>query len=267
MDISMKLEKCDQRSDPAQRTKYNFAEFRDKETARNFANHNWHNLSYEHIAQAERIDILNDKSTALQAACETAASMTLSQIEVQPKRPWISNNALKLIEGRNKARISKDWNHEKYMTKAIKLSVKADRSTWWNNLIANDSWADIRNLRKPPKHAQGRLLNLTGDNVFSNHRAETLAEYFEKMQWHIRPEAHVELRPKIFDLLPVKLSEIAINEIQDTIAHLKIKKSPGPDNIVPEMWRAFRSNDNLMTWDLDFCNDCWRNAQTPKDWI
>ena len=91
---------------------------------------------------------MNDKSTALQAACEIAASMTLSQIEVQPKRPWISNNTLSLIEERSKARISKDWKNEQDMTKAIKLSVKADKSTWLNNLIENGSWVDIHNLRK-----------------------------------------------------------------------------------------------------------------------
>ena len=50
-----------------------------------------------------------------------------------------------------------------------------------------------------------------------------------------------KLRPKLFDVLPVELSDIAMSEDQDTIAHLKIKNSPGPDSIVPEIYRFFRS--------------------------
>ena len=117
------------------------------------------------------------------------------------------------MEQRNEARIRKDWDHEKYMNKLIKYSVKIDRSLWLNDLISNASWTQIRKLRKPPKNAQGRLLNIHGDHVFTNERAETLAEYYEKMQWHIRPEAHVEIRDKIFDTLPDILDAILLNRI------------------------------------------------------
>ena len=146
---------------------------------------------------------------------------------------------------RNKVRIRKDLNHGKQINKLIKYSVKIDRSLWLNDLISNASWTEIRKLRKPPKNAQGRVLNIHGDHVFTNEGAETLAEYYEKMQWHIRPEAHVEIRDKIFDTLPVILDAISLNEIKDAISHLKMKKSPGSDGIVSEMWRAFLSNNDL----------------------
>ena len=76
---------------------------------------------------------------------------------------------------------------------------------------------------------------MNGKHVFSNNRAETLAEYYEKMQWHVRPEAHVQLRPKLFDDLPVDLDGITVEEVRTAIKHLKLKKSSGPDGILPEM--------------------------------
>ena len=76
---------------------------------------------------------------------------------------------------------------------------------------------------------------MDGKHVSSNDRAEILAEYYEKMQWRVRPEAHVQLRPKLFDNLPVELDGITVEEVRTAIKHLKLKKSSGPDGISPEM--------------------------------
>ncbi len=49
------------------------------------------------------------------------------------------------------------------------------------------NWSQLKTLRKGNFISKGCLQNLTNEVIPSNKQAETLAEYFEKIQWKIRP--------------------------------------------------------------------------------
>ena len=90
-------------------------------------------------------------------------------------------------------------------------------------------------------------MNLKGDLVFSEERAETLSEYFEKLQWHVRPDTIIIQRPSIFDMLHIDVGSIKQEEIEQAIKELKKNKSAGPDEIIPEMWKSFLHDGEIMT--------------------
>ena len=69
----------------------------------------------------------------------------------------------------------------------VKAPVKHDRSKWLDKLLQDGNWGEIRKLRKGFKLQQGRLRNMDGELVSSEERAETLAEYYEKIRWAVRP--------------------------------------------------------------------------------
>ena len=73
--------------------------------------------------------------------------------------------------------------------------MKKDRELWLQSLAESGSWADIKKLRKPPRPAQGRLEDIRGKLIESDQRAEAMAEYLEKIQWRVRPDAIITERP------------------------------------------------------------------------
>ena len=118
----------------------------------------------------------------LQSAFQKASSNILTSSKARPKHPWISDATLSFIEKRNRERARGDWRQEKQLTRIIKNSVKKDREQWLQSLAGSGRWADIRRIRKPDQAAQGRLKDLQGNLVYSDSRAETMAEYLERIQ-------------------------------------------------------------------------------------
>ena len=103
-------------------------------------------------------------------------------MQATAKHPWISSATLTLIDQRSSARLAKDIFNERRIHKQIKISVKNDRSKWLNTLLQTGEWQQETKLRKGVQPKQGRLRNLSGELVSSEERADTLAEYLEKVQ-------------------------------------------------------------------------------------
>ena len=121
--------------------------------------------------------------TAMATSFQQSAVRCLHQTKRQARKPWISSRTLHLLEERDKARTSRNLHLEKMLHGQVKHSVKMDRSQWLDDLLKTGDWNEIRRLRKGHRPQSGRLKNADGNVVESDQRAETLANYFESVQW------------------------------------------------------------------------------------
>ncbi len=143
------------------------------------------------------------------------------------------------IERRNHAR--RDQNHEleRDLNKQIRQSAKVDRGLWLSSMLHDGSWSNVRKLRKPQTWKQGRLRNLQGELALNTERAETMAEYLERVQWSVR---FAELVPEAAELfseaLPIEESPFRPDELRLVLRHLANRKDCGDDNIAAEFWKA-----------------------------
>ena len=186
---------------------------------------------------------------------------------MQPRRPWITERTLDLIEKRNTARQIGDHYAERALNKAIKQSAKMDRKVWLNISLDGGNWSAIRSLTRQRKHKQGRLRDLNGQFVDSSMRAETLAEYLEKVQWAVHFADAVPQRTPAFETLrDIKLSSFTASELKEVVSKLKRDRAPGSDGVPAEFWQALATNDAAANMLLRLCNACWANKAIPPSW-
>ena len=124
---------------------------------------------------------LNHISETLQSAFQHATT-SLPVLPMKPKRPYISNATLHLIEQREVTRREGHFERELEMNRVVKKAVADDKSKYLRTLAGSRCWKDIKLLRKPLQPQQGRLQNVAGYLTDSNERAKTLTEYLEKIQ-------------------------------------------------------------------------------------
>ena len=219
------------------------------------------------MAVSEDTDNIDLFYAGLVDAFATAEGNTLPRRTAVPKRPWISNRTLALIEERCIERRRLHLENERRLTKAIKSSIKNDRAVWLESILASGDWGEIRKLRKGQKVAQGRLKNMTGEMVSSDCRAETLAEHLEKVQWTVRPTTLGSTAPITDKLLPVKTAEISEEELIKAAKSLKKNRAMGLDGVPSEFWKiVLLPGSEGARRVLQFCNLCWKGRKVPQAW-
>ena len=216
---------------------------------------------------AAQPDGLDQYFAMMTDAFQAAAAETLPKVPVKRQRPWISNRTLELLNQRAEARHSGAFEAERALAKAIRQSVKQDRSNWLNDLVATGGWDAVRKLRKEPACAQGRLRDGSGSIVDSDRRPALLADHLERVQWRVRETVAPGDRPVLGEQLSVNMADITPNELKKAAHRLKRKRASGLDGVPGEFWRAIiESGSSAMLWALDFCNLCLRKRCVPEDW-
>ena len=109
-------------------------------------------------------------------------------------------------------------------------------------------------------------MDMMGQLVSSEHRAQTMAEYLAEVQWAVRPAPLVPGRLPIFGPLPVDEGCIKFGEVIAALKHLKWNKAAGLDNIPPELWKALLHDQDACEWLRTFCDMRWRLQRTPEAW-
>ena len=69
--------------------------------------------------------------------------------------------------------MAKNEIEEKRLNQEIKRSAKRDRTQWLEKLAESGSWESVKHLRRPKKNAQGRLMDMNGNYVFSHERDDS----------------------------------------------------------------------------------------------
>ena len=172
-----------------------------------------------------------------------------------------------MLAQRGTARESKSFELEKLLNCRVKASVKQDRRVWLDTLLANGDWGEVRKLRKGFKPNQGRLRNLEGEQVRSEQRAETLAEYLEKIQWAVRPIEPLQHTDHLGPDLAVDDGQISEAEVAAAGRLLNQRRASGRDDIPPEFWKAVTvEGSDACQWAVALCQKCWDEGAVPDAW-
>ena len=200
-------------------------------------------------------------------------------VTAKSHRPWTSGRTLRFIDERNIARSAGSLIEEKRLNALVKKSVQQDKRSWFHAALSEQDWNAIRRLKKGFVPSQGRISNQAGELISSEHKAETMASFFEKMQWHVRADTSISDEPHIYDQLPVRLCDFTKEEILHIISKLRKKKSAGHDDIPAEFWIACvgtrwdglqkkkeSKSEPILEWLQQFCNLMWQNKCIPAEW-
>ena len=211
------------------------------------------------------------KSSCWSQHCEAVAAIarkTLADVAQKPRKPWISEATLSLLEQLRAARQSNDWDSEKALRKQVRKAARQDRSKWLENLAASGDWSCIAKLRKGKQKNQGRLRDASGDLVSSDLRAETFATHLETVQWRVRPVTLVpDTRPALHEALNVDCQPFALNELRKAIAKMSSGKATVDKDIPVECFKALaQEGDQYLQWLLSICNECWLTKAVPSEW-
>ena len=108
------------------------------------------------------------------------AQRVLPAKAAQAARPWISEATLHLIQLRNAARMRNDRGDVLLLNRRIRNAARNDRKRWLEGQLVSGDWREIRKLSKG-NATLGRLKDRSGNVVSTEARAETLAEYYERV--------------------------------------------------------------------------------------
>ena len=259
--VNMRIEKTERK---IARPRVDWTQLRDPQVARAFA--------IEFVEARERTDADSENPSdnqwkAFAECAQLAAGHILPKRSVSRNRPWIQSRTLALIEERNAARHTGDYYTEMELNKKIRQSAKSDRRDWLNRMLIEKDWTAVRRLTRGCKRKQGRLKDSEGRCVDSEHRAETLADYYENVQWAVRPGALVVERQHLGEELNVNIGPISYDEIATAASKMRSGRASGVDDLPAEVWKALLAKgSSAAIWITDLCNDIMSNNVLPKQW-
>ena len=220
----------------------------------------------EKVLQETQMQSLNDRASGIEVAMHAAAADTL-YAGSQKKRPWISSTTLALIQQRELVRAMGDRDGELLLNRQIRKAAKQNRREWLESMLAGGSWSAVRRLRRKPAVKPTQIKNERGELVDSHARSNTMADYFENVQWKVSlAELVPEMQYNLGDDLPVKCENFDIEELRAALRCLAAGKASGIDDIPPDFWKVMLQNDGALVILLDLCRTCWDQKDIPEDW-
>ena len=114
------------------------------------------------------------------------------------------------------------------------------------------------------------MQDLSGNLVESTSRAETFAEYYEKVQWvdvsaGQGPQPIPSQQPRD-PTLPVSAESFTLKELRALLKKLGQGRACGPDWIPAELWIAFADDDGALQHLLLLCSKAWNCKCIPESW-
>ncbi len=90
----------------------------------------------------------NSFAATIRKTAQAAANANLPHTRALPRRPWISERTLSLIDERAEARATRQYEQEIHLNKRIKQSVRADKDQWLQDLVADGTWMGVKALKQ-----------------------------------------------------------------------------------------------------------------------
>ena len=108
---------------------------------------------------------------------------------------------------------------------------------------------------------------MEGELVSSEQRAETLAEYLEKVQWAVRPMQPFQHSDHLGAELMVETGAITEAEVVKAGRSLNKHRASGKDSIPPEFWKTVTvQGSKACQWAVALCQKCWEVGAVPESW-
>ena len=118
-----------------------------------------------------------------------------------------------------------NYDDERKLHKQIRGCIKDNKKKWLNDQLSGGGWGAIKSLKKGPTKKPMQVRGADNMLVSSEERADTLADYFEKVQWKVR---FANLTPSnlanLGDELPVSVGPFLEIEVRDDLKFLSVGK-------------------------------------------
>ena len=243
-----------------------------------YARWDFANASQESIAAMnreieERLDRTNLQGGGLSQVWEQLSNTYAKAIEhhvpkivFKPKKPWISEDTLQLIEQRGRLRVQGDMEAVAKLNRDIRKAAKQDKRTWLDEQLQTGDWGPVTNLRKPFRQQVLTLRsNESQPEAHTATNADIYADHLANSQWK---EAGLPEGLSDFPVLqaPPTISETTISEeeVRAAIKQSKSGRRGGKDRIPNEFWKVLQGKgfDALLA----LFRQCWDAKGSPEQW-
>ena len=250
-----------QKIKPIKQRSVNLQALRNPEVAKEFSSSVISRMSQ--IADSQDCEEYNRHHTK---SISEVSSSFLPSLCMRQRNPWVASSTLELLDQYHFARQLGNYALEKELNAVAKKNIKEDKTQWIKSIAATGDFKQIRTLRKLKAKQQCRLMNSNGELVFSDQRAETLADHLQNIQWAVHPCAAIPTGDPLGPTLNVDEKEISEEEVREAIAKLKNRKASGPDGIVGEYFKALARTPSGLNLIVELCRLCWESKALPSSW-
>ena len=272
--IQLRLKKLSSRSH--QGWKVDVSRLRDETIKRSYSC-----VLERNMGNVKPTDDLEEHTSAISKAIKNAAESTIPARKAS-RKPWISEETLKLADEKRKLRLDKTVSAEharlyKDFCKKVKKSARQDKENWIQNQCEEvDRGLQVGNTRQ----AYSLIKVLKNKfaprlNVIRNAEGKMLQSKDEiKQRWtqycsslykdHGGGDQMVKELEEITPPNNENPQDILYTEVERAIRSLKCNKSPGPDGITAEMLQA--GGEQLARQIHKLCNKAWQDGTIPEEW-
>ena len=125
----------------------------------------------------------------------------------------------------------------------------------------------MRSLRKKTATHATQIRGVSGEIVEDELRGDTLADYFEHVQWKV---SYAGLVPggveQLGHTLPMTVENFSMHELTSALKALAAGKAAGHDDVPPEFWKVLLTSDAALVELLGLCKACWVEKDVPSQW-
>ncbi|CAF1527450.1 unnamed protein product [Adineta ricciae] len=233
------------------------------------------------IGNIDSTDDLEEYASEIAKAIKNAAESTIPARKIS-RKPWISEETLKLADDKRKLRLEKDVSIEharlyKDFCRKVKKSARQDKENWIQNQCEEvDKGLQIGNTRQAfslIKVLKNKFVPRL--NVIRNAEGEMLQSKDEITKRWTQYCSNLykdhgggnEVIKELEEITPPNdedPQDILYAEVQKAIYSLKCNKSPGSDGITAEMLQA--GGEQLARQIHKLCNKAWHEGTIPEEW-
>ena len=180
-----------------------------------------------------------------------------------PRKPWITEDTLKLISDRSLCREAGDLARVADLNKQIRKAAKKDKRAWLDEQLASGDWRPITNLNKPFRGATVRLYpeHRSDEGLPAPNNATVFAKHLAEVQWSDAGPAQGLRNDPILAADPT-ISSTA--ELITAISQTKTGKRGGKDAIPNELYKNLQGEGLVAL--LQLFRECWDKEQSPRQW-
>ena len=209
-----------------------------------------------------------------------AAEETIGRAKPAPKKPWISNETLEIIEQRRAARLSGDSDSYRRLNAVRNAAIRRDREKFWEEqatLLESASQRNnqqqvfslLRRAKAGPRQRSFLVKDSAGAVLSTEHDCiNRWQEHFSQLLNHPPiPEDPILTQAANSPIAPnpdCQTTPVSLAEVKAALKKLKNSKAPGICSITAEMLKA--GGDNMSRWLTQIINFVWIYERLPDDW-
>lgn len=197
-----------------------------------------------------------------------------------PRKPWISNSTLSIIEARRAARLNRNMEEYRRLNRIRNEAIRADRERYWDEQARqledaakqNDQGQVYRLLReaKAPSSTKSQLVKAEDGSILSveSECRARWAEHFKRLLNRPPPPLNADLDMATINASPPNADcptdPVSYTEVFLALKKLRNNKAPGVCTICAEFLK--HGGESMIHWLTAVINKVWTSEQPPEDW-